>query len=75
MPGDGENFARLELLQQFVERHRMQHACQLLRLTSLTIAEIAAEAGYADAFYFSNRFRRYAGASPTQFRERQGGVT
>jgi AraC family transcriptional regulator of arabinose operon len=54
---------------QFLERHRMQRACQLLRLTNLSIAEIAAEAGYADAFYFSNRFRRYAGKSPSQYRE------
>jgi len=52
----------------FLEQHRMQHACELLRLTSLTVAEIAAEAGYPDAFYFSNRFRLYAGASPSRFR-------
>lgn len=55
--------------QQFLERHRMQHACQLLRRTSLGISEIASEVGYADAFYFSNRFRRYAGKSPSQFRQ------
>jgi len=59
--------------QQFLERHRMQHACQLLRLTSLGIAEVAAEVGYEDAFYFTNRFRRYAGKSPSQFRK-QGGL-
>ena len=54
--------------QQFIERHRMQHACQLLRLTNLSVAEIAAEVGYPDAFYFSNRFRLYAGKSPSEFR-------
>jgi len=58
--------------QQFIERHRMQHAGQLLRLTNLSIAEIAAEAGYDDAFYFSNRFRQYAGASPSEFRRQSG---
>ena len=58
--------------QRFIERHRMQHAVQLLRLTNLSIAEIAAEAGYADAFYFSNRFHRYAGASPSEFRRTPG---
>ncbi len=46
----------------------MWHASRLLRLTSLGIAEVAAEVGYEDAFYFSNRFRRYAGKSPTKFR-------
>lgn len=54
--------------QQFIERSRMQRACQLLRLTNLTIAEVAADVGYPDAFYFSNRFRRYAAASPSEFR-------
>lgn len=55
--------------QQFLERHRMQRACQLLRLSSLNIAEIADETGYPDAFYFSNRFRKYAGKSPSEFRQ------
>jgi len=54
--------------QQFLERHRMQQACQLLRLTSLGITEIAHNSGYADPFYFSNRFRRFAGQSPSQYR-------
>jgi AraC family transcriptional regulator of arabinose operon len=48
----------------------MQVASRLLRLTSLTIQEVAGEVGYDDPFYFSNRFRRYSGKSPSQFRER-----
>jgi AraC family transcriptional regulator of arabinose operon len=54
--------------QQFFEQQRMWHAGQLLRVTGLGIAEVAAEVGYDDPFYFSNRFRRYSGKSPTQFR-------
>lgn len=54
--------------QQFFEQQRMWHAGQLLRLTGLGIGEVAAEVGYEDPFYFSNRFRRYAGKSPSQFR-------
>jgi AraC family transcriptional regulator of arabinose operon len=57
--------------QQFFEQQRMWHAGQLLRLTGLGIAEVAAEVGYEDPFYFSNRFRRYAGKSPTQFRQKK----
>ena len=56
---------------KFQERHRMQHACRLLRITGLGIAEVAAEVGYEDAFYFTNRFRRYAGKSPSRFRRQQ----
>ncbi len=55
--------------QQFAERHRLEHAGELLRLTGLSVAEVAAETGYADAFYFSTRFRRHTGHSPLQFRK------
>jgi len=57
--------------QQFFEQQRMWHAGQLLRLTGLGIAEVAAAVGYDDPFYFSNRFRRYAGKSPTEFRRQR----
>ena len=57
--------------QQFFEQQRMWHAGQLLRLTGLGIAEVAAEVGYDDPFYFSNRFRRYSEKSPTQFRRQK----
>lgn len=55
--------------QQFFEQQRMWHAGQLLRGSGLAIAEIADEVGYDDPFYFSNRFRRYAGKSPSAFRK------
>lgn len=55
--------------QQFLEQRRMQHACHLLRLTRLSVAEIAREVGYEDPFYFSNRFRRNLGQSPLRFRQ------
>ena len=61
--------------QQFLERHRMQYSLQLLRLTSLSIAEIAGAVGYADPFYFSNRFRCFAGKSPSEYRSESRGVT
>lgn len=58
--------------QRFLEKHRMEMASRLLRLTSFTIAEVASETGYDDPFYFSNRFHRYSGKSPTRFREQPG---
>jgi len=42
----------------------------MLRLTALTVTEIAAESGFANPFYFTNRFRRRHGISPTGFRAR-----
>jgi AraC family transcriptional regulator of arabinose operon len=54
--------------QRFMERHRMHVASRLLSTTGFTISEVAAEVGYDDPFYFSNRFRRYSGKSPSHFR-------
>ena len=56
--------------QRFFEQQRMRQASQLLRITGLGVAEVAAEVGYDDPFYFSNRFRRHAGKSPTQYRRK-----
>ena len=55
--------------QQFAERRRLERACQLLRHTGLTVAEISEETGFVDAFYFSKRFRRHLGRSPSEFRQ------
>jgi AraC family transcriptional regulator of arabinose operon len=56
--------------QQFLETYRIQQACSLLRITNRTITEIAADVGYHDPFYFTNRFRRHLQSSPTEFRRR-----
>lgn len=54
--------------QQYLEELRLQRAAQLLRSTGLCIGEVAAETGYAGAFYFSSRFRKKFGQSPCQYR-------
>jgi AraC family transcriptional regulator of arabinose operon len=54
--------------QQYLEELRLQRAAQLLRSTGLRIGEVAAETGYAGAFYFSSRFRKKFGQSPCQYR-------
>ncbi len=73
----GLSVSRLSLLfhrdigttpRQFVEEQRFSHAAQLLRRTAMSIDEIARECGFSDPFYFTNRFRRRQGMSPTAFR-------
>ncbi len=59
--------------QRYVERQRMTLAQQLLDLTHSAIADIAREVGFADPLYFSQRFRRFAGVSPTAYRCRRRG--
>lgn len=54
--------------QNYLEKIRMQRAAQMLRSTSLSIGEIAAESGYANAFYFSNRFKKAFRQSPSAYR-------
>lgn len=54
--------------QQYLEELRLQRAAQLLRSTGLRISEIATETGYSGAFYFSSRFRKKFGKSPSQYR-------
>lgn len=58
--------------QRYLESLRLRRASHLLRSTDLAVAEIAADSGYQDAFYFSNRFRRAFGASPSEFRRHRG---
>jgi len=53
---------------RFHERQRLQRGAELLRATELSVGEIAAQVGFEDPFYFSNRFRRWAGCSPRQWR-------
>lgn len=53
----------------FVEACRMRQAAMRLRLEDETISEIAEKLGYGSAFYFTNRFRRHHGMSPTAYRK------
>ena len=49
---------------------RLKKAATLLLESELTVGEVAAETGFADSNYFCRRFRRYADASPLEFRKR-----
>jgi len=53
---------------EYVKRLRSARARELLMTTQLSIGEIAAQIGYADAFYFSRQFRAVNGTSPSAFR-------
>ena len=55
---------------EYVKRLRMARARELLLTTDRGIADIAAEVGYPDQFYFSRQFRAVAGSSPRHFRQR-----
>lgn len=54
--------------QKFIEQQRMRSAEQLLQLTRRTVTEVARAVGYPDPLYFSGRFHRWSGRSPTAYR-------
>lgn len=56
----------------FFIRLRMRRACELLRETSLSIKEIAAELGYDDPFYFSRIFKSVNQVAPREYRVNGG---
>jgi AraC family transcriptional regulator of arabinose operon len=56
---------------QFSERLRLDLAEQLLHNTSLSVAEVAAAAGFADPLYFSRRFARAFGHAPRAARQKK----
>jgi AraC-like DNA-binding protein len=47
---------------------KMEHACQLLDSTDMTVQAIAAAVGYDDALYFSRLFKKTLGTSPRSYR-------
>lgn len=53
---------------RFHEQQRLRRAAELLRATDLPVQEVAAEIGFEDPFYFSNRFRRHFDLSPSEWR-------
>jgi AraC-like DNA-binding protein len=54
---------------EFVMAERMRQAAKLLALgTGTSVKEVAVLTGFADPNYFAKVFRRFFGASPTEFR-------
>jgi AraC family transcriptional regulator len=54
---------------QFVILRRVERAKQLLRAqTGLSLAEVAAHAGFSDQSQFTHHFKRLVGVTPRQFR-------
>lgn len=53
---------------EFVSRHRVERARRKLENPGLQITKIIKESGYTSSSQFNRDFRRYAGATPTQYR-------
>lgn len=53
----------------FVQSQRLKRAQELLLSTDLSIAEIAAQTGQRDPFFFSRTFKKQCRMSPTEYRK------
>jgi AraC family transcriptional regulator len=53
----------------WLQQYRVEMAMQLLGATTLPIAEIAIECGFADQSHFTRVFTRFAGSSPRTWRK------
>ncbi|MFD1138928.1 AraC family transcriptional regulator [Paenibacillus urinalis] len=53
----------------YLQRLRLERACQLLRLTRLPITEISYQSGFNDSNYFARQFKKAYGFSPKAFRQ------
>lgn len=53
----------------FVLRLRVDFAANLLKITDLSVKEIAFESGFNSAAYFSNTFKEFYGISPDRYRK------
>jgi AraC family transcriptional regulator of arabinose operon len=51
-----------------IERQRLNRARQLLTHSLLSVQAVAAEVGFDSEFYFSNRFKKLTGTSPSEYR-------
>lgn len=60
-------------LHQYVISYRMKYACSLLRTTERAIAEIADDAGFTDASYFTKTFKASFGMTPKEYRNKFSG--
>lgn len=55
--------------QQYLIGYRMNKASELLKLTSMSVAEVGAEVGYPNQLHFSRAFKGFYGLSPRDWRK------
>ncbi|AEE15899.1 AraC family transcriptional regulator [Treponema brennaborense] len=65
-----KNKTGLAPMEYFINR-KIQQACKYLRLTRLSVSEIAMKVGYTDQYYFSRLFKKATGVSPKGYRTKK----
>lgn len=58
-----------ETFVNYVNRGKIERAKKLLRESSMSVSQIAADAGYIDTSHFIQLFKRFEGVTPTMYRQ------
>lgn len=58
-----------ETFTKYITRIRIEHACYMLKNTSLSCKEVSELCGYADYSYFKKVFRKRVRLTPTEYRD------
>lgn len=56
----------------YINHVKLQHGCELLVHTDMSITEIALECGFNSSMYFCKTFKSQIGCTPSEFREATG---
>ncbi len=62
-----------QTLNQYLTEYRMEKAMRLLEDVRNQIADISAKVGYSNGNYFSKSFKKFAGLTPSKYREKMLG--
>jgi AraC-like DNA-binding protein len=54
---------------ELVTEFRIKHACELLRSSQLSMAEICFESGFGNLSHFNKQFKQYMNETPLQYRK------
>lgn len=61
-----------ESFSEYLNRIRIEKACEILKTTSYTIAQVSEMVGYSDPSYFSRIFKNQTGRTPSQWKRKDG---
>ena len=59
-----------ESFSEYLNQIRIERACEILKTTSYTIAQVSELVGYSDPSYFSRIFKNQMGRTPSQWKRR-----
>ena len=54
---------------QYLNRRRLETACQLLRDTDYSVSDISSQTGFSSQSYFTQIFRKFYGITPIKYRQ------